>query len=112
MLSSNVPQVLDTKPQQTNVSKVSHHTDAVPLVPGLQKYSDVHQNVISIVTDSMTNRIKQRDFNDALLSGKAIFKKFPGAIASEIKDYSATTIRENTPKGLIAVAGANDCSCR
>ena len=75
-LSSNIPQVPDTNKQQINVSKISHRADAVPivpglrkhsdvhqndtvpLVPGLRKYSDVYQNVFSIVTDSTTNRIK------------------------------------------------------
>ena len=84
----------------------------IPVVPGPQLYSKVHQNTISVVTDSMTNRIRSRDFNEHLLSGRAIFKKFPGATAVEINDYAASTIKRDTPRGLIVVAGANDVSYR
>ena len=54
--------------------------------------------------------MRQRDFNDTLPSGRAIFKKFHGATAPEIRDYAATTIRNDSPKGLLVVAGANDVS--
>ena len=87
------------------------HQDTIPVVPGPQLYSKVHENVVSIVTDSMSNKIRARDFNDCLPPGnRAIFKKFPGAIATEIHDYSATTIRRDSPKGLAVIAGANDIS--
>ena len=59
----------------------------------------------------MSNRIKSFAFNNELPSNaKAIFKKFPGAISNEINDYSKSTIRKDTPKGLIIISGANDCS--
>ena len=81
------------------------------IVPGIQPYNRVHENVISIVTDSMTNRIRSYDFNKDLPAGtRAIFKKFPGAVASEIKEYASVTINNDVPRGLIAVAGANDIS--
>ena len=59
----------------------------------------------------MTNRIRPRDFNEDLPEGtRAVFKKFPGAVASEIEEHAVVTIKRDTPKGLIAVAGANDVS--
>ena len=98
-------------------SNVDQHPDTgagrkvpVSIVPGIQSYSHAHQNTISIVTDSMTNGIRSRDFNEHLEFGKAIFKKFMGATASEIKEYSGVTIRRDTPQGLLVVAGANDVS--
>ena len=39
-----------------------------------------------------------------------MFKKFSGATAPEINDYSKTTIRNDKPRGLLVIAGANDCS--
>ena len=82
----------------------------VPIVPGIQSYSNVHENLISVVTDSMSNGIRQREFNQKLLKGRAVFKKFSGATAPEINDYSKTTIRKDRPRGLLVIAGANDCS--
>ena len=94
------------------VMKSSDHdtTTSPSIVPGIQTYSRAHENLISIVSDSMTNGMKQRDFNEALPVGRAIFKKFHGATAPEIKDYAATTIRNDSPKGILIVAGANDVS--
>ena len=107
------PSVCTSESHLTNFRPPIRAQSGASIVPGLQKYSKVHENVISIVTDSMTNRIRSRDFNQDLPAGtRAIFKKFPGAVASEIKEYANVTIDNDVPRGLIAVAGTNDISYR
>ena len=112
-LSSGKPKRTRRPPVCTSEQHLRKYTPpsrgSTPIVPGIQTYSKAHENTISIVTDSMTNRIRARDFNEDLPDGaRAIFKKFPGAVASEIREYAAVTINRDTPRGLIAVAVTND----
>ena len=108
--SKRPPVVIDNYPERQRTMKPDRR-----IVPGEKLYSAAHldTNNISIVTDSMTNRIRARPFNNELGSidgnhPNAIFCKFPGATSSQINWYSAHTVNLDNPKKLIIVAGTND----
>ena len=76
----------------------------------MKSYADAHMLKVSIVSDSMCNRIRGRNLNDYLDGNmeKAIISKFPGAHAEQIKHYSKYTIEHDGISDLIICAGAND----
>ena len=106
-----------TNTSQNNVRRPHVVVDNFPeqqqikLVPGKKPYNRAHVSNIAVVTDSMTNRIKARDFNRKLgEEEKAIFSKFHGATAKAICHYAEYTIEEDSPKSIIILAGTNDIS--
>ena len=79
------------------------------VVPGHKLYRKVHITKVGVVSSSLTNKIKVRDFNNKLGVGEeAIFAKFPGATAWQIRVYSTYMTMVEKPDTLVIVAGGND----
>jgi hypothetical protein len=80
------------------------------IVPGPRSYSDVTKlgEECIIFSSSITQRIKRRNLDETFAGGNVSFRRFPGAKARHIKDYTETTLKESAPKFAIIQSGGND----
>ena len=74
---------------------------SLPTVESMQR--------ISLVSDSITNKLKQNKLSSNVGLGCDInFSKFHGATSERIQFYSNYTIRHDKPDTIIFICGAND----
>ena len=66
------------------------------------------QNRIVIFGDSITSRIRVKDFNRELNTGHAKIKTFPGAISKEFPHYVTPTLKDGNFDTAILHFGVND----
>ena len=66
------------------------------------------KNRIVIFGDSITGRIRVRDFNSELNSGHATIRTFPGAISKEFPHYVTPTLEDGNFDIAISHFGVND----
>ena len=88
-------------------------------VPGDVTYADATKSVkrsltghvknrIVIFSDSITRRIRVRDFNSELDTGNAKIRTFPGAISKEFPHYVTPTLEDGNFGTAILHFGVND----
>ena len=96
--------VVSNKPESNTIWSKSN------VVPGTRSYSAAHIQETIILTDSMTNRINNRQLNNNLDKDqeRAIIKKYPGATSAEIAHYAIHPLNAIQPFRCIVVAGTND----
>ena len=65
-----------------------------------------------VFSTSITKGINQWEFNKSYLGGTAIFRRFHGAKAKQIKHYVIPTLIEECPKVVVLQCGGNDLPTR
>ena len=81
-----------------------------PTRPGNSSYAKITGSgkKIALITDSLCSRIKMKNFNRFINSGRAYRKAFPGGTSDEIAYYCMHTLSTNNPDTVIINAGSND----
>ena len=64
----------------------------------------------AIFSSSITKGISKYGFNKAYTNGSAVFHRFPGGMASHIKDYMPTHLNVDKPDTVVVTCGGNDLS--
>ena len=79
-------------------------------IPGYSTYSGItkHGLKICVLGDSHIKNIKQNDFNKELHHGKAFFRSFIGANATQLCHYIIPTLVNDKPDVIVMHVGTND----
>ena len=77
-------------------------------VPGNSSYVTRNGGKVLILSDSVCNRIKTKEFNRYIENGYAYRKTFPGATVNELAHYGIPTLLEDKPDTVIIHIGIND----
>ena len=95
---------VNTKPKHKNeiYNKANH-------VPGNSSYSEITRGgkKILILSDSLCNRIRMKEFNQYITNGYAYHKNFPGATSKDIAHYCLPALIDDKPDMCIIHVGTN-----
>lgn len=110
-LNNRPSMLVNNNPENNN-----YHLHKAPIVPatipGNSNYSEISKNgkKIFVTGDSIIKRIRSKEFNRVLQSGKAVIKSFPGSTANELNHYILPHLQNILPDIVIINAGTNNLS--
>ena len=74
---------------------------------GTEKTNTTHTSNVAILEDSIISFNTKLEFNKTLMSGRARFKHFPGALPKDLLHYIDPTLEEQTFEVAIIHIGVN-----
>ena len=86
-----------------------HLTNFVPVRPGKSSYAGATKNgrKVLVLSDSMMQRIRKREFNENLKNATSKIKCFPGATPNYMHHYVVPDLIEEAPDTLVIHSGTN-----
>ena len=91
------------------INPYPEHNQLLTERPGRQYYHEELENskITAIFTDSISNAIKVREFNEDYHRGTALFRRFPGSKSKQMRHVIPTLV-ESKPDVCLIHVGTND----